>query len=782
MAPPAAVLFAVALTDAWLWLLVAAGAAVLYVLLGQFVPTLYTPISRLVARLVYRFNVYHRERVPAAGPVLIVSNHVTYIDWLLLWAASPRPLTFVIWSGFYQNPVLRFLLFFGRRRTIPIDNRPGRPRAAVEAMDRVRAALDAGQAVLVYPEGALSRSGQMLPFGRGMEWILKKAGQPVPVVPVYLENLWGSIFSWEGGRVIRKWPKSLRRRVAVYFGPPLPHTVTAVEARAAVQECNAECGILESERVLPVHREFVRNAARWRNLRRVAFVDVATGAERKLTWPRVLVAAWCLTRWLRARLGPEPNVGVWLPTGMGCALANLGVAFLRKTVVNLNYTAGIDGILSCVRQSEIKTVITSKRFVDRIPLDLPADVTRLYIEDALGAISGREKLLTFLTVVLLPGWVISRILGLHRSRPDDLLTILFSSGSTGEPKGVMLSYRNISSNVYGFRRGVDLQADDRLMATLPFFHSFGYTVCLWAPLAIGMQIVFFPDPRAAKEVGELCRRHRCTLLFGTATFVRFYLRRSEPGDFDSLRLLVCGAEKLPVKLAKEFESKFGLLPLEGYGCTELSPVVSTNIFDTELNGLVQKGNTLGTVGQPVPSVCARAFDPETYQPMPPATEGILAVKGPNVMVGYLNQPEKTREVIRDGWYITGDIGLIEEDGFIRITGRLSRFAKIAGEMVPLERLDEEMHDILGNPGDRVLAIAATPDEKRGERVVVLYTPSIGEQLETVFAKLRERGLPNLWIPDRRDCHPVESFPILGNGKLDLKRVGELAKEKAMGRG
>jgi acyl-[acyl-carrier-protein]-phospholipid O-acyltransferase/long-chain-fatty-acid--[acyl-carrier-protein] ligase len=381
-------------------------------------------------------------------------------------------------------------------------------------------------------------------------------------------------------------------------------------------------------------------------------------------------------------------------------------------------------------------------------------------------------------VVLLPAWLLDRILGIHRTRLDDLLTILFSSGSTGEPKGVMLSYRNISANVDGFRRGVDLRSDDRMLATLPFFHTFGCTVCLWAPLAIGMEAVFFPDPRAAKEVGELCRKHRCSIMFGTATFVRFYLRRSQPGDFDSLRLLVCGAEKLPVKLAEEFQAKFNVLPLEGYGTTELSPVVSTNIFDVEVNGLRQKANTMGTVGQPIPSVCAKAFDPETFKPLPPATEGVLAVKGPNVMVGYLHLPEKTREVVRDGWYITGDIGHVEEDGFIRITGRISRFAKIGGEMVPLERLDEEMHDILGNSGDRVLAVAAVPDEKRGERVVVLHTPEVGERLESVFQQLRDRGLPNLWIPDVRDCYPVESFPVLGTGKLDLKRVGELAKEKA----
>jgi acyl-[acyl-carrier-protein]-phospholipid O-acyltransferase/long-chain-fatty-acid--[acyl-carrier-protein] ligase len=775
MAPPAAALLAAV---AWPWLLAAAAAVVLYFALGRLFPGVFTPACRLAAHVLYRFHVHHAERVPAAGPVLIVCNHVTYVDWLLLWAAAPRPLTFVIWSGFLKNPVLGVFLYLAGRRIIPIDNARGRPHAATAALDRVRAALNEGRAVVVFPEGTLTRNGQMLPFGRGIEWVLKRAGRPVPVVPAYLDNLWGSVFSWSGGRVLWKWPAAFRRRVAVYFGEPLPPTATAAEARAAVQRCNAECGIRQSDFIRPVHREFVRNGAAWRFLRKTAFVDVATGAERKLTWPRALVAVWCLSRWLKARLGPEPNVGVWLPTGLGSALANLALTFLRKTTINLNYTAGADPLLSAVRQAEIRTVITSKRFLDRVPLELPGDVPRLYLEDALGSISGREKLLTFLAVLLLPGWLLERLLGLTRTRLDDVLTILFSSGSTGEPKGVMLSYRNVSANVDGFRRGVDLRPDDRMLATLPFFHTFGNTVCLWAPVAVGMEAVFFPDPRAGQEIGELCRKHRCTILLGTATFLRFYLRRAKPGDFDSLRLLICGAEKLPVKLAEEFRGKFGVLPLEGYGCTELSPVVSTNLHDVEVGGLRQKANTPGTVGQPIPNVCARAVDQETYEPLPPATEGLLLVTGPNVMLGYLHQPEKTRQVIRDGWYVTGDVGLVEADGFIRITGRISRFAKIGGEMVPLERLDEEMHDILGSNGDRVLAVAAVPDEKRGERVVVLYLPAIGDRLDEVFAQLRERGLPNLWIPDRRDCYPVDEFPTLGSGKLDLKHLGDLAKELA----
>lgn len=767
------------MADHWPWLLL---ALPLYAAAAWFAPALLRPVFWLVAHGLYRFTVYHRDRVPATGPALIAANHVTYLDWLLLWVASPRPLTFVIYVGFTTHPVWRLVLTYARGRLIPIDITRRRPHATVEALDKVAAALDAGKVVVVYPEGTLSRNGQMHPFGRGIERVLKQTARPVPVIPTFLDNLWGTAFSWSKGRVFWKWPEGpFRRRAAVYFGEPLPGSTTAREVRAAVQEANADCGIRQSDHLLPPVRQLVRNAAKLRYAFRPAMVDLATGTERVLTWGRVLVASWGLADWLRSRLGPEPNVGVWLPTGMGSALANYALGFLGKTNVNLNYTAGTDPVLSAVRQAGLRTVVTSKRFLTRVPFEPPAGVELVYLEDALAAIGGREKLLKFLAVLLLPGWVLDRyVLRLSHIKLDDTLTILFSSGSTGEPKGIMLSHRNIAANADGFRRGVELHATDRMLATLPFFHTFGHTVCLWAPAVIAMEAVFFPDPRAAKETGELCKKYRCTILLGTATFVRFYLRRAEKDDFKSLRYLICGAEKLPVSLAEEFRDKFGLLPLEGYGCTELSPVVSTNLPDVEVGGWRQVANRMGTVGQPIPNVAVRTYDPETYAPLPHGEEGLLGAKGPNVMLGYLHDAAKTKQVIRGGWYVTGDVGRVEDDGFIRITGRVSRFAKVAGEMVPLERLDDEMHDLLVTGGERVLAVAAVPDMKRGERVVVLHLAGVRDRLEGVFGKLRERGLPNLWVPDLRDCYEVEAFPVLGSGKLDLRGLGELAKQVAGG--
>jgi acyl-[acyl-carrier-protein]-phospholipid O-acyltransferase / long-chain-fatty-acid--[acyl-carrier-protein] ligase len=743
-------------------------------------PALLRPFWWCLCHVLYRFHVYGREQIPKTGPVLIVSNHVTYLDWMYFWVACPRPITFVLWAKYRNNLVLQFFLSFARNRLIFLETRTSAPHALAADLDKVAAALRADNCVLVFPEGRLTRNGQMLPFRRGLERAIRRAGKPVTIVPACLWNVWGSLASHKWGRLFWRWPEEFRKRIAVYFGTPLPGTTKAIEVRAAVVECQSECASAQSEYVIPVHANFVRNAAKLRNFFRVGFVDASTGTDRTLTWPKALVGAWSLAGWLKSRLADDEKcVGVWLPTGLGSAFTNIALAFLNRTSVNLNYTAGSSGVQVAARQSGLRTVITARRFTARVPLELQGGIRIVYLEDALSGISAWGKLWRFLLIIVLPGWALDRfVLRCRRFGWDDLLTIVFSSGSTGDPKGVMLSLRNISSNADGFQKGVNFTTSDRMLCNLPFFHSFGYTVCLWAPTSVGMMSVYYPDPRAAKEVGELAARWSCTIALSTATFVRFYIRRCEATHFRTIRLFICGAEKLPVSLQQEFQEKFGILLLEGYGCTEVSPVVGTNLPDITQKGVTQISNLLGTIGQPIPGVVAKAFQTETHKPLPVGAEGELCVKGPNVMVGYLNQPEKTRQVMIGEWYITGDIGRIEPAGFIRITGRLSRFAKIAGEMIPLERLEDEIHQALCLNGDRAIAVSAVPDSKRGERLIVLHLPDYATGLKSAFEKLRSQGLPNLWIPDMRDCYPVDAFPALGSGKLDLRGLSELAKRLA----
>ncbi|HVL13650.1 MAG TPA: 1-acyl-sn-glycerol-3-phosphate acyltransferase, partial [Gemmata sp.] len=294
----------------------------------------------MLVRMKYRFRVHGADRIPQTGGALIACNHVSYIDWMVVWAACPRRLTIVLWDGYYKYGLARFWLAWVSDRTIRIDNRSTRPHAVADTIRKIAQALDDGHLVLLFPEGRLTRSGHMLPFGRGLEAVLKRTKTDVPVIPTCTEGMWGSFFSHRGGKICKKWPRLGRPHVAVYFGQPVSKKLPVADIRLAVQEATADCAVRESDFVMPVHRAFVRNAVKFRNLFRPCVIDHATGTERVLTWGKTFVGACCVARYLRSRVGPEPNVGVWLPTSLGSALANLAVAFLNKTVVNLNYTAG----------------------------------------------------------------------------------------------------------------------------------------------------------------------------------------------------------------------------------------------------------------------------------------------------------------------------------------------------------------------------------------------------------------------------------------------------------
>jgi acyl-[acyl-carrier-protein]-phospholipid O-acyltransferase / long-chain-fatty-acid--[acyl-carrier-protein] ligase len=537
-----------------------------------------------------------------------------------------------------------------------------------------------------------------------------------------------------------------------------------------VQLLSAQSAIERSERRKPPHRRFVRVAARRPFLS--CFLD-STRPER-MSYGRSLAAILVAVKLFRPLLGDAPMVGIWLPSSMGGAFTNIILAMLGKTAINLNYTSSPEALQSALRQCRIRHVLTSRRFTERMRLDPGPDVEMIYFEDLAPRFTAWMRLSRWLAVLLLPGWFLEYVvLRLGRHSLDDLATVIFSSGSTGEPKGIMLSHRNIAANIESMIQAVSLRPSDRALGVLPFFHSFGYTVTLWAPLQVGASVLYHPDPRQAREIGEVCHKHQCSLFLSTATFLRFCLRKCEPNDFRSLRVLICGAEKLPVSLAQEFERKFGVLPVEGYGCTELSPVASTNLPNLDVEGVHEIANRPGTVGQPIPGVAARVVHPDSRAPLPIGTEGLLLIHGGNVMEGYLGRPELTREVVQDRWYVTGDMAKLDEDGFITLTGRLSRFAKCGGEMVPLEKIEEMLHEILGTT-ERLCAVTCVPDESRGERLIVLYLRQDSLEVRSWCQQLSSRGVPNLWVPSERDFHAVAELPVLGSGKLNLQRVKEMA--------
>jgi acyl-[acyl-carrier-protein]-phospholipid O-acyltransferase/long-chain-fatty-acid--[acyl-carrier-protein] ligase len=359
---------------------------------------------------------------------------------------------------------------------------------------------------------------------------------------------------------------------------------------------------------------------------------------------------------------------------------------------------------------------------------------------------------------------------------DAEASLLFTSGSTGDPKGVVLSHRNIVGNVFQFREMLDAKKEDAILASLPFFHSFGSTVTLWYPLMEGVRIVTYPSPLEVAKNAGLIEKHKLTLLLATPTFLRGYLRKAEPHQLRSLRLVITGAEKLPVDLAKAFEERFQQRVFEGYGLTETSPVVSVNLPEPQPNRgeQVQPSSRLGSVGKMAPGIAAEIRNPETDEKLSLHDTGMIWFRGVNIFEGYLADPQRTAAVLHNGWLKTGDIGRFDEDGFLYIEGRLSRFSKIGGEMVPHESIEQKIIDLLGFAGkdERLIAIMGVQDEAKGEALMLLSAVDL--DLARLRDKLRESGVPNLWIP-KKICR-MDSIPVLASGKLDLRKCQEAAKK------
>ena len=418
-------------------------------------------------------------------------------------------------------------------------------------------------------------------------------------------------------------------------------------------------------------------------------------------------------------------------------------------------------------------MISARAFLERVHIQPPAEV--IFLEDLAKNPTFIERLSSVLAAALLPAGALMKFAGAARLPSlDDLATIIFSSGSTGDPKGVMLTHYNIASNVAQLNQVFMLHAEDRIMGILPFFHSFGFTGTLCLPAATGIGVVFHPNPLDSRVIGALVNKYAVTMLLATPTFLNAYTRRCTPEDFGSLRFVMAGAEKLPDRISQAFEDHFGIRPHEGYGCTECSPAVTVNTIDFRAASFRQVGAKRGSIGHPLPGISVKIVDPDTMQPVGPDEPGLLIVRGPNIMRGYLNKPEKTAEVLQEGWYNTGDVARMDEDGFIRITDRLSRFSKIGGEMVPHIKVEDILQELAGAT-EQTFVVTGVPDEKKGERLVVLHTLDEAK-LEECLEKLGKSDLPALWRPRKDQFVRVENLPYLGTGKLDLRKARGLALE------
>ena len=746
---------------------VSVGALYAFITLPQFLLRL---LFKVIALFRYHLRIHGVENFPKDGAALLLGNHVSYIDWIVLSIASPRRVSFVIERKFYEKWYLKPIFkFFG---VIPIS-----ARASKDAFKAVKEKLEQGKIVCIFPEGALTRNGHLGKFQRGYELITKDID--VPIIPFYIRGLWGSRFSHAHEKL--KYNVSLRERdIGVSFGKPLPASTTASELKHAIFELQIESWSKYVDTLKPIQHSWLKMAKMQGE--KLCVAD-STGAE--LSNHKFAAVVFTFAQKIAQKCADEQNIGIVMPTSAGGALVNMAVLSLGKTVVNLNYTANKVSLSHAITLAEVKTIYTSRQFLTKLKAkgidieEVLRDVDVVYVEDLKKQIKKTDVLKRWALMKLLPYEALEKLY-LKKSDMNQTAAILFSSGSEGTPKGIELTHKNFMVNIKQFTNLLNFREDDVIMATLPIFHSFGLTVTTLAPLIEGVPFICQPDPTDAESVGKLTAKYHGTLLFGTSTFFRIYVKSKKlhPLMFRTVRYVVAGAEKLSTDVREAFKKKFGLDIHEAYGTTETTPGISANIPDVLNTDFwqVQAGTKVGTVGMPFPGSSLKIVDPDTFEELPVGEEGMILIGGTQVMKGYLKEPEKTADVIKeiDGvrWYVTGDKGKIDEDGFLTIVDRYSRFVKIGGEMISLSAVEEEIRKII--PEEIEIVAAGVPDSKKGEKIVLFYHGDISEkELKSLIAKSNLNPLmkPSVY-------HYLEEMPKLGSGKTDLKKAKQLAMEIA----
>ena len=718
-----------------------------------------------VTKIIYRIRVKGLEQLPKEGGVLLVSSHVSYVDVIILGVVLQRPIRFLSWEGFEQHWVMRWVM--RTMGTIPVAE-----EKAKDAIHRAAEALQAGEVVCIFPEGHVTRNGGLLPLRRGFELIARRAN--VPIVPVAIDGLWGSIFSFSGGKFFWKRPKHFPRPIAVVVGEPYPAS-EHLTTRTRLLDLAAQAFAMRPALNGNLAREVVRGLKAKGG--RVALVD-RTAERREFSGTLLLALASRFSVELTRRTSAK-RVGIILPPGVGATVANLACVMAGKVPVNINFTTGRSQVESCLARGEIDLIISAQAFqtklAERFP-DFPWGERVMDIADTLKAMPRWRLALEILIVRILPLSLLNGYFGLAKQGGDEEAALLFTSGSVGEPKGVVLSHRNILANLRQIEDADILPRRAVLLSSLPVFHSFGFTVGLWYCLSREATLVTVPSPLDTAANIEAIRAERVTVTVGTPTFLRPFLRRATKEDMRTIEWVVVGAEKLSEDLASGFLQQLDTSMLEGYGITETSPVLSVNLpdqVDVEAPAGVWHGNVLGSVGRPVIGVAVRFMDVNSGAPLLPGQTGLLEVKGANVFQNYLGDPVRTAEVLHDGWYRTGDLGRMDDDGFLYLAGRLSRFSKIGGEMVPHGVVEQAILNYLASDtsAELIVAVSARADAAKGEQLVVLHTIEL--DTEAVRAGLLAAGIPALWIP--KVFKKVPAVPILGTGKLDLRKIRQLAE-------
>jgi len=500
-----------------------------------------------------------------------------------------------------------------------------------------------------------------------------------------------------------------------------------------------------------LHEEFIKVAKK--NGKKDAIID--RGREKRVTFGKSLIAALMLSEKFHAY--KKGFVGVMIPNSAGAILTTLGVLISGRVPVMINYSTGASENCEYAQMKcGFRTIITSKALIEKIGCRLVPGM--VFIEDVMETISTLDKLKAALRSKM-PFKVIKR--SLPKSHEEDNVVILFTSGSEKDPKAVQLTHKNIAANVIDIFDSLKFNDDDIMLGNLPLFHVFGYNTNFWLPLLQGLSVVTYPNPLEYKKVVQIIKEENVTLMLGTPVFFNGYLRQSEPGELSSVRIAVAGADKCPDMLREGYNKKHGITLLEGYGCTETSPVISVNL---------PNANKPGSTGKPLPTVKVKITDINSGEELARGQEGKLLSKGDHIMKGYFDDLEETSLRIKDGWYDTGDMGMVDEDGYVWHRGRLKRFAKIGGEMVSLVKVESVLTDLL--PPETDCCIVEIPDYLKGAKIIAAVTSSVDER---EILKQMSAELPNISLP--KDFLIIDELPKMGSGKINFRKVTEIVKEK-----
>jgi acyl-[acyl-carrier-protein]-phospholipid O-acyltransferase/long-chain-fatty-acid--[acyl-carrier-protein] ligase len=714
----------------------------------------------------YSLEVIGLQNIPEQGGVFMLGNHISWIDWAIIQIASPRPVRFVMEKGIYQRWYLqRFLDFFG---VIPVS-----AGASKAALAKITELLNAGEVVCMFPEGTISRSGQLSEFRHGYE--KAAAAAEGVILPFYLRGLWGTRFSRSSDRLKSIRNDRFRQEIIIAFGQPLPIATKAEQLKQRIFELSLDSWQRYTDSLQTIPVAFLETVKRMGSE-----PAIADSNGNFLSYYKLGAAVTGLSL-LLGKNSREQNIGLLLPASSAGAITNLAVLMCSKTAVNLNFTSSNEVLVAAKNKAGIKSLYTSRRFIKHlqsrgIETDTVFASCRIfYLEDIMEQSGRFRPALIYAMLRLLPAWTV-RFLFTVKKALDDPAVILFSSGSEAAPKGVILSHRNVMANLKQVSDVLNTEGHDVIISCLPLFHAFGLTVTCLMPLIEGLPVVCHPDPTDAVNIGKAIARFKVTVLCATSTLLGLYTRnqRVHPLMFASLRIVVAGAEKLRPDVSRAFKLKFNKDIYEGYGATETTPVASVNIPE-QLDAnywRVQSASKPGTVGLPLPGTCFRIVNPDTLEELNTGEAGLILIGGAQVMTGYLDDEELTRKALvnMDGyrWYKTGDKGYLDADGFLTIVDRYSRFAKIGGEMISLTAVEESIRTAAQGIDLDLAAISAL-DAKKGEQILLMAAGKVTE--DDLRKKLQQAGLSNLIMPSK--IVMAETIPRLGTGKIDYLEVKKI---------